>query len=64
MTKVFKTNNFKSKIKICESEASETQYWLEIIVEVYALYFIGQAFHGVNFSSLLTLDTLARFSIT
>jgi len=22
------------KIKICESEASETQYWLEIIIEV------------------------------
>jgi len=26
--------DFKNKIKICESEASETQYWLEIIVEV------------------------------
>jgi four helix bundle protein len=26
--------DFRSKIKICESEASETQYWLEIIVEV------------------------------
>jgi len=25
--------DFKSKIKICESEASETQYWLEIIIE-------------------------------
>jgi four helix bundle protein len=24
--------DFKNKIKICESEASETQYWLEIIV--------------------------------
>jgi four helix bundle protein len=23
--------DFRSKIKICESEASETQYWLEII---------------------------------
>ena len=23
----------KIKIKICESEASETQYWLEVIVE-------------------------------
>ena len=22
-----------NKIKICESEASETQYWLEIIIE-------------------------------
>ena len=25
--------DFKSRIKICESEASETQYWLEVIVE-------------------------------
>jgi four helix bundle protein len=26
--------DFKNKIKICESEASETQYWLEIVVKV------------------------------
>ena len=26
--------DFKNKITICESEASETQYWLEVIVEV------------------------------
>jgi len=25
--------DFKNKIKICEAEASETQYWLEIIIE-------------------------------
>jgi four helix bundle protein len=25
--------DFKNKIRICASEASETQYWLEIIVE-------------------------------
>ena len=25
--------DFKNKIKICESEASETQYWMEIIRE-------------------------------
>ena len=25
--------DFRNKIKICESEASETQYWLEIIIE-------------------------------
>lgn len=24
--------DFKSRIKICESEASETQYWLEVII--------------------------------
>ena len=26
--------DFNSKIRICESEASETQYWLEIIIDV------------------------------
>jgi four helix bundle protein len=25
--------DFKNKTKICESEASETQYWIEVIVE-------------------------------
>ena len=26
--------DFKNKVKICESESSETQYWLEIIAEI------------------------------
>ncbi|MCK5205236.1 MAG: four helix bundle protein [Desulfobacterales bacterium] len=26
--------DFRNKIKICESEASETQFWLEVITEV------------------------------
>jgi four helix bundle protein len=26
--------DFRSKIKICQSEASETQYWLEVIVDI------------------------------
>ena len=26
--------DFKNRIKICESEASESQYWIEIIVDV------------------------------
>ncbi|MBW1675205.1 MAG: four helix bundle protein [Deltaproteobacteria bacterium] len=26
--------DFKNKIHICESEASETQYWLKVIVDV------------------------------
>jgi four helix bundle protein len=26
--------DFKNKIKICEGDASETQYWIEIIMEV------------------------------
>ncbi len=25
--------DFKNKIKICESEASETQYWIEVILD-------------------------------
>jgi four helix bundle protein len=25
--------DFKNKIEICESEASETQYWFEVIIE-------------------------------
>ncbi len=25
--------DFKNKIRICESEASETQYWIEVVVE-------------------------------
>ena len=29
--------DFRSRIKICESEASETQYWLEIIGETKCL---------------------------
>ena len=27
-------SDFKNRISICESEASETQYWLEVIKEV------------------------------
>jgi len=26
--------DFRSKVKICESEASETQYWLEVIADL------------------------------
>jgi len=26
--------DFKNKIRICESEASETQYWIEVIKEI------------------------------
>ena len=26
--------DFKNKIKICESESSETQYWLEVITDL------------------------------
>ena len=33
--------DFKSKIKICQSEASETQYWLEVIGELQWLSWKG-----------------------
>ncbi len=26
--------DFRNKISICETEASETQYWLEVIIEI------------------------------
>jgi four helix bundle protein len=26
--------DFRNKMKICEGEASETQYWLEIIIDI------------------------------
>jgi four helix bundle protein len=26
--------DFRNKIKICETEASETQYWLEVIIDI------------------------------
>jgi four helix bundle protein len=26
-------SDFRNKIQICESECSETQYWLEVVVE-------------------------------
>ena len=29
--------DFKNRIKICESESSETQFWLEVITEVKGL---------------------------
>ncbi len=28
------SSEFRSKIRICESEASETQYWFEVITEM------------------------------
>jgi len=29
--------DIRNKIRICESEASETQYWLEVIIDVHML---------------------------
>jgi four helix bundle protein len=30
--------DFRNKIKICEGEASETQYWLEVMAEAKMVY--------------------------
>ena len=38
--------DFKNKIKICESEASETVYWLEIIEELN--WINNQVFHTIK----------------
>ena len=50
--------DFKNKIKICESEASETQYWVEVIVEAKWL-----SWEKVNSKNItLTLGILVHFS--
>lgn len=49
--------DFRSKIKICESEASETQYWLEIITETGLLPPKKVEAEHVECSELLALFT-------
>jgi len=49
--------DFKNKIKICESEASETQYWLEIIMEVGWLSREKIKFEDEECSELLAIFT-------
>jgi len=51
--------DFKNKIKICESEASETQYWLEIIVEVKWLSWAKVKWEYEECSELLGIFTSA-----
>ena len=67
--------DFKNKIKICESEASETQYWLEVIIEIKWLSWEDVRLDydecsellaifttiGKNKKKLLTLGTLDHF---
>jgi len=49
--------DFHNKIAICESEASETQYWLEVLVEVSWLPWkeVEKAYHEC--SELLAIFT-------
>lgn len=49
--------DFKNKIKICESEASETQYWLEIILALKWLKKDEMEFEMNENSELLALFT-------
>ena len=49
--------DFKNKIKICESEAGETQYWLEVIVEADMLPWEKIKLHYEECNELLALFT-------
>ena len=51
--------DFKNKIKICESEASETQYWLELIVKVKWLSWAKIKWEYEECSELLGIFTSA-----
>jgi four helix bundle protein len=51
--------DFKNKVKICESEASETQYWLEIIVKVKWLSWAKVKWEYEECSELLGIFTSA-----
>ncbi len=51
--------DFKNKIKICESEASETQYWLEVIVGVKWLSWAKIKWEYEECSELLGIFTSA-----
>jgi len=49
--------DFRNKIAICESEASETQYWLEVIVEVEWLSFDQVKYEYKECSELVAIFT-------
>jgi len=49
--------DFINKIKICESEASETQYWLEVIVDAKLLSWENVKLEYDECSELLAIFT-------
>jgi len=55
--------DFKNKIKICESEASETQYWLEVVLEAKWLSWEQIKTEYDECSELLALFTSIRKNI-
>ena len=55
--------DFKNKIKICESEASETQYWIEVIVKAKWLIWEKEKSVYDECSELLAIFTSSGKSI-
>ena len=55
--------DFKNKIKICESEASETQYWIEVIVKAKWLTWVQVKSVYDECSELLAIFTSSGKSI-
>ena len=55
--------DFRNKIKICESEASETQYWLEVVLEAKWLSWEQIKTEYDECSELLALFTSIRKNI-
>ena len=49
--------DFRNKIRICESEASETQYWLEVIIDAKMLTRDEVKAEHVECSELLAIFT-------
>jgi four helix bundle protein len=49
--------DFRNKIDICESESSETQYWLEVIVEMEWLSFDQVKYEYEECGELLAIFT-------
>jgi four helix bundle protein len=49
--------DFRNKIDICESESSETQYWLEVIVDMEWLSFDQVKYEYKECSELLAIFT-------
>jgi four helix bundle protein len=49
--------DFRNKIDICESESSETQYWLEVIVEMEWLSFEQVKYEYEECSEFLAIFT-------
>ncbi|MDP3028806.1 MAG: four helix bundle protein [Deltaproteobacteria bacterium] len=49
--------DFKNKLRICESEASETQYWLEVVVAAEILTWDGVKADYEECSELLAIFT-------